>query len=260
MSTNDLLIMRRSTTSHIYIFPCISHVCSHPFVHSFIEIQKSMDNYWRFDFPTGFNDTITKAPARLHGNHSNISILGSRDHNGYIFIEDHSSIQLSGLKTSCFSSPFTCVSGVSMAMWLRDPDRDQAKYVNSKTGAFSLKRSSNNSLVVQIVNTTEIYESIFVINTSIWNHIAFTWDKNLGLAIYRNSRKLNVQMYVLRNHSPRTQNPSQASSTDSLFLSGRGSFDDVMVWPKTLSPIDIKKIFQAQISKSVRNTLKNALK
>lgn len=224
-----------------------------PFVHSFYppDIQRSMDNYWRFDFSTGFNDTITKTPSRLHGNHSNTFLQGSRDHNGYLFIEDHSTIQLNGLKTSCFSSPFTCVSGVTMAMWLRDPTKDLTKYVNSKTGAFSLMRSSNHSLTVRIVNTTVIYESSFEINTSLWNHVAFTWNTTTGLTLYRNSKKLNVPTYVSHNHLlPHTQNPLQASSTDPLYLSGRGSFDDVMVWYKMLAHLDIKKIFQAQISTS----------
>jgi hypothetical protein len=228
----------------MHTFPCFIHYSS--------AIQRTMDHYWRFDFTTGFTDSITSKNASLHGNKNHISIQGSRDYNGYLYIKDRSSVELDGLKSSCFSKPIRCKNGVSIVMWFRNLAKDQVTHFRSKGGAFSLLRSLNNTLVIRIVNGTATHETSFWFNTSVWNHIAITLDQTNGLVIYSNSRKLNTAT-LAHSYTPPSfiHNDIQDSRNNSLFLYGEASYDDIMIWHKALSPLEIKKIFQSQISKSI---------
>ncbi|XP_032218786.2 uncharacterized protein LOC5518271 isoform X2 [Nematostella vectensis] len=209
------------------------------------QAYRSMAHYWRFDSLYDYSDSISRTNATLHGNTSYISIKSSLKDNGHLSINGTaSSVLLKGISTSCFHEPWTCFKGTTLAFWFKTFSYVTHSYIRSNNRRhFEVARIPSGKIIVRVINDTTAFEALLRQTPNSWSHITVDWSSQHGLKVYRNG--LMEPSRVLPSHESR---PARPRPTHSIRLQGTASYDDVMIWSRSLEEQEVKKVFQSQLN------------
>lgn len=166
-------------------------------------------------------------------------------------------IDLGVLDDRCLGDNELCVDGLSIAIWLKfDRLHDGKRYVLS-TGSqedggsgVSIYATQNN-LVVDISTQTFNLNISDTVQTNVWTHVAFTWNRTEegeALKLYFDGSLASDQfIYVddIKNDNQTTEHVQLGRHNKNYFNHIVGRMDDMMVWEHTISESYISHLYQA---------------
>ncbi|XP_068677449.1 uncharacterized protein [Montipora foliosa] len=223
-------------------------------------------HYWPLNSRFGIMDVITNATGTKHGKKENIFFKGPG--RGYLHVAGKAWIDLGNFTGSCLAEPVRCNRPLTVFLWLKYSENKNKRYLVGTSShltdfeGFAIYKESNkianNTVVVRVNDGQHEWTRSLTLPAEVWSHVAFTWERNSGLALFQNCRqKALVSEYTIRS-TPRTNRSNILQHY--LTLSGdpdvgvKASFEDLTVLYRKMDDNERARICHFKLDAPKLNT------
>lgn len=228
----------------------------------FKDLRSNLRHHWKFSELFPFEDKVTGEKGKFIGD---TKPLNNTD---YLSLEGESCLILSSFTERCL-----CNSEYSVAVWMHvklSATSPQIFLGTSRNGTdihgvFVYQTEATGKerkLRVEVFVDGFRWSVPFTVPQEIWFFISLSWNiHNDSLSVYLNGDEVNTTLRKrgndedvkrrlrLRGSFPRQEVPP------SLYLESGALYDEVMTWNRTLGHNEMRRLYQAQMSKFVSVTV-----
>lgn len=221
-----------------------------------------MTHHWTFNGPFPYEDHKTGQRVKLIGDKKPLNTTG------YLSLVGESCLILGSITDRCLANMTTCHSGYSVAFWVQikvTATSPQILLGTSRNGtdihgvfvyqteAIGKKRR----LIAEIYVDGLRWNVTLTVPQEMWVFIALSWNsKDDIFSVYTNGNNVSTTAgkygseHLLRKYLKLIGSFPRQEVPPSLYLESGGLYDEVMTWNRSLDHLEVKRLFQAQMSKS----------
>ena len=162
-------------------------------------------------------DVVTNATGTKHVKVGNIFFKGPEL--GYLHSVGNAWIDLGNFTGTCLAEPALCNRPLTVFLWLKYSKSKNRRYLVGTSSHLTYNRGftifkesdriANGTVVLRVNDGQREWNGSLSLLANVWSHVAFTWDRKSGLALFQNCRqKALISEYTYTYQSASRSNRS----------------------------------------------------
>ena len=220
-----------------------------------------MTHHWTFNESFPYEDHKTGQRVKFIGDKKPLN------NTDYLSLVGESCLILGSITDRCLANMTTCHSGYSVAFWVQIKPTATSPQIllgTSRNGTdihgvfvyqtVAIRRES--WLIAEVYVDGLRWGVPLTVPQEVWVFISLSWNiKDDIFSVYVNGKEVNSTAgkygseHLLRKHLKLRGSFPRQEVPPSLYLESGGLYDEVMTWNRSLDHSEVRRLFQAQMSK-----------